>query len=738
MRSKLIKSLAVDGIPCFGIASEELGPLTQLTFLYGPNGSGKSSIAKTIRSNFQDESVLVELFDKEFMDRLLQPDQRIPGVFAIRDGSPDVQTRIEQLLIGAPDATGRPTLGEITQAERRLEGLTKSMTSNKCAITNAESVLSKECWKKRKGLPKVLQQAFTGFLSNMRANMEKVLEVQQTTQSENLKDLDELCASYEALADENAEATASFSEVPVLTELTAAQEVLLNTSIKSKDNTTFGEFVTLLENSDWVHQGHEYLKISDGKCPFCQQAIADDITASLKGLFDDVYESQIAELKTILAKEATKWDQMQAFIATEKLNTSDDAPAIIDAAEALVRTIEIRKQKIESKIASPAKQVTLDQLATSRTNISKLVQDANKRIDSANRLLANRKKSRESLKEEVWRYYVHSELAHELATYEGVIKAPTSALRNLAPKLKKADDDLKNKRRELSALQSQLTSTIPTVDAINRTLKSLGFLSFSIRRLDEDDTYRLVRPNGASANETLSEGERTLISFLYFFHSLTQTSDDKASAAPILAVIDDPVSSLDGETLFVINLLVRRIIETCIHATGRLKQVILLTHNAYFYKEAVFQPKGMPKGDRSFFILTKRQNGITKFRHYEESPIKSSYTQLWDQVRSAAKADNPELSAWLPNAMRRIIENYFKIAGGLDIDALTAKIPEDERWACHALLAWYNDGSHTAPWDVDYSSLSSDAAVHLRAFKHIFKASGHIAHHDMMMKGASH
>lgn len=91
------------------------------------------------------------------------------------------------------------------------------------------------------------------------------------------------------------------------------------------------------------------------------------------------------------------------------------------------------------------------------------------------------------------------------------------------------------------------------------------------------------------------------------------------------------------------------------------------------------------------------------------------------------------MSAWLPNAMRRIIENYFQIAGGLDTDKVIAGIPESDRWACQALLSWYNDGSHTSPWDIDYSSISSDATTHIRAFQRVFEASGHAAHYEMMM-----
>ncbi len=45
--------------------------------------------------------------------------------------------------------------------------------------------------------------------------------------------------------------------------------------------------------------------------------------------------------------------------------------------------------------------------------------------------------------------------------------------------------------------------------------------------------------------------------------------------------------------------------------------------------------------------------------------------------------------------MRRIIENYFKILGGLNNDQLIEKFDPEERIICNALLSWLNDGIRT-------------------------------------------
>ncbi|WP_180957488.1 AAA family ATPase [Brevibacterium antiquum] len=705
--------------------------MKQVTFLYGPNGSGKSSIAKGLRAA-QEHGLTQELFDKDFVDRLLLPDQRIPGVFVIRDGDPDIQQRIDELAGKQPDG-GRRQPGEIEYAANVVDGLEKSIEKQKRLVNEADSRLSVACWEKRKKLPRPMQQAFKGFLGDSGKNLAEVHRVRASPSPEGLKNSEELLAIYATLESENTKELQRLQKLPNLNELSAEQIDLLTQPIKSKDETNFGDFVRQVGNSDWVRQGLHYLEASRNRCPFCQQSIDADIEASLVSLFDHFYEDQVSVVRGILKSEEGVSAEIDEFLTTIRTSTAEEAPGILKATEPLMQQITLRIEQVKRKIEAPSSEVDLQGFGTLQAEINKLISDANERIDASNQLLRNKQLALESLKAEVWQYYVHSVVDNDLAEYDGAINAPIKALANLEPKLSDARNKLTQKRNELSGLQRRLTSAVPTVEAINRTLLNLGFLSFSIQHIDNDDTYKLVRPDGTPASQTLSEGERTLISLLYYFHKLMRIHEDQSAPGRVVAVIDDPVSSLDGEMLFVINLLLRKIFKSCVDGTGRLEQVFLLTHNAYFFKESEFTPKGISPGDRSFFVLTKGADGRTTYKHYEQSPIKSNYTQLWNQVRAASKSENPEMSAWLPNAMRRIIENYFQIAGGLDTDKVIARIPESDRWACQALLSWYNDGSHTSPWDIDYSSISSDATTHIRAFQRVFEASGHAAHYEMMM-----
>ena len=99
---------------------------------------------------------------------------------------------------------------------------------------------------------------------------------------------------------------------------------------------------------------------------------------------------------------------------------------------------------------------------------------------------------------------------------------------------------------QLKAKEASITSVKPTIDEINRILFSFGFTSFKLAVAGErGDMYRIVRLDGSDAAKTLSEGERSFITFLYFYHMLAGSTSGTGSTVEKVAVFDDPVSSLD-------------------------------------------------------------------------------------------------------------------------------------------------------------------------------------------------
>ncbi len=153
-----------------------------------------------------------------------------------------------------------------------------------------------------------------------------------------------------------------------------------------------------------------------------------------------------------------------------------------------------------------------------------------------------------------------------------------------------------------------------------------------------------------------------------------------------------------------------------------------MTHNVYFHKEISFnKAKGTKKlSDESFWILRKTDN-ISYITEYDDNPIKSSYELLWNELK-----ENPNSIA-APNIMRRILENYFKFFGNVDIDDITKDFPIEQKVVCGSLLSWVHDGSHHMNDDLYVDNNHESNSIYFNIFKQIFVNCNHQSHFDMMM-----
>ncbi|MFH0083694.1 AAA family ATPase, partial [Pseudomonas aeruginosa] len=66
---------------------------------------------------------------------------------------------------------------------------------------------------------------------------------------------------------------------------------------------------------------------------------------------------------------------------------------------------------------------------------------------------------------------------------------------------------------------------------------------------------------GMDAKETLSEGERTFVTFLYFYHLLKGSDSESGVTTDRIVVFDDPVSSLDSDILFIVSSLIKALFD---------------------------------------------------------------------------------------------------------------------------------------------------------------------------------
>lgn len=394
--------------------------------------------------------------------------------------------------------------------------------------------------------------------------------------------------------------------------------------------------------------------------------------------------------------------------------------------------LQLNVQQLIKKSKEPSQIFELEPVGDIINAIEALVSDANTKTIAHNTLVKNIDNEKKKLISEVWKHLIEVDL-HELYTYYKTKKLELEhTIETIGKRVREFNDEIRLREAAIRELEKQTTSVKPTIDDINTLLDSFGFHGFSLALADDDMSYKLVREDESEAKDTLSEGEKTFVTFLYFYHLLKGSNTESGITADRVVVFDDPVSSLDSEILFIVGSLIKNVFDEARNRFSPVKQVFVLTHNVYFHKEVSFHKSRSDKAlkDETFWVVRK-PDGCSKFEKYDGNPIKTSYELLWSEVRSPS----PSLLT-IQNVMRRILENYFKFFGGVDPRDVCSQLQGKEQMICNSLLSWVNDGSHYAHDDLYVSLDQGTVQSYLEVFHQIFVLAGHEAHYRMMMGDA--
>jgi wobble nucleotide-excising tRNase len=369
---------------------------------------------------------------------------------------------------------------------------------------------------------------------------------------------------------------------------------------------------------------------------------------------------------------------------------------------------------------------TADALQAIKTRID----ETNSRVRSHNETVRNLKQVRSELIDRCWKWIVSDEAAGILADYRKQRDAISKGVAGLEDKIRSLTSTLRTNEQELAELEAQTTSVEPTVREINEILLAFGFRSFRLSKAERPDFYKLVRPDGTDAAETLSDGERSFVTFLYFYHLLEGSLTASGVTDDRIVVFDDPVSSLDSDVLFIVSTLIKEILSAIRQGIGPIRQAFVLTHNVYFHREVTFRPRGT-KGPQDRFWTLRKTNDVTTVRRHDVNPIKTGYEMLWVQVRAAGSTDPT-----IQNTLRRILESYFTLLGNVDSDEICAQFEGADKVVCKSLFSWVNSGSHAVHGD-EYATMDgTSVSVYLDVFREVFVKTQHLGHYEMMMEAA--
>ena len=728
----MIKSISLKQVATFDNDGTIVDNLKKVNFIYGANGCGKTTISNFLYNSgdtkyekcnldWVNEEIKTLVYNKEFRDRNFG-NGKLGGVFTLGEATADEIKEIEEKVTALK--------------ELKKEGVKKRETFEVVSNKKKELIVTfKEfCWSsiylKYKN---TFKDAFAGSLNKEKFKTKILFE--NTNNVSDLKTLEYLKEKSKTIFGERPQKLTSISQILFSRIIEIEKSDIWNKIIIGKADIDIAKLIQRLNINDWVNQGSNYLQ-EDETCPFCQEkTISDDFRKQLNSFFDEEFVEDINTVKK-LKEEYTlltlnlvnELNQIETTQKNEKNNKLD-----LEKFSALLKTLDSQilanKELLNNKIKEPSRNIDLINLEEQFNLISDVIENANSEIIKNNIIVSNYNSEKDTLIKYVWKYCL-DEFSVLIAKFISDNNGFDAGIAALKLQLQRKLDAYSTLDAEIKTLSKDVTSIQPTIDEINRLLLNYGFINFKIVPASDEGFYQIQREDGTIAEKTLSEGEITFITFLYYLQ-LTKggVSQETVNDERIL-IIDDPISSLDSNVLFIVSTLIKEIAKDIKSNIGNIKQLILLTHNVYFHKEVSYEGLNR-KGEKSFFWIIRKSNNKSIAHSYaDQNPIQSSYELLWREI----KEWEHNSGITIQNTMRRIIENFYSILGNKRDDFLINKFEtREEKDICRSLLSWTNEGSHTLPDDLYIEAPNDTITTYIEVFKKIFYYTENKGHYLMMM-----
>ena len=730
-----------------------------INFFYGKNGTGKSTLAKCFEDEYPDHFLEyrdnVELknyevltYNREYIKNNIQSLGNIPGVFMLSETSGNVQNEILDKKV------------QLNIADKDMQVKYKTLKDAEYKVEILPSDYQERVWKKTRGIVKEYAKCFSGLGTKNRF----FYDIKNREPKEMREE--ELSNRYKIIfGDEPDYPYPSLTPVHEL-QLTSDEITLLSEPLVNQDNSVFSAFIKRISASNWVREGHEkFHKISEGKCPYCQQKLPSSFESDYADCFSEIYNNQINKIRNIRDKYSEYANKVDSCIATNiTFMNSYTSSVYSDITYIKFQKMERESDKLrnaimknisllEEKIKDPASIIGLDDVSEMVKIVNTCIIECNASIDETNEIILNKKEAQVQLIEDMRsyvRFVIDKDLVELNVKYQQAETEKTKAKEEYenAHKLFVCISD------ELKKLNSQTINTNKAKDDINMLIRSAGFQGFHIEEKPGTKyIYQLVRSNGSIADE-LSEGERNFIGFLYFYTVVMGTQSDEGDRKNKIVVIDDPVTSMDSSAMFTVATLIRNMVDICRNTLRYeerglddfIHQVFCLTHNPFFYREISHNYLSY-YDSVNYYLISKDSdneshitlcvkpcigpdNGENKENY---TPIKNSYDALWSEFNDSK---DPMVKM---NCARRIIEYYFiQVCGFTNLDLKNALINDKKLEAMgmnavvSAMLSCLEGGHANFIDGLYFDSMAIDAKQIETSFEAVFTVMGQAQHYKMM------
>ena len=683
----------------------------RFNLIYGWNGSGKTTLSNLLRTlekrqpitegqvefTFDGTKVTgpelaaaalpqVRVFNRDFVARNVfeAGSPHLPPVFVFGEESAEKQRKIDEI-------------------KARLPELTKAALAAAGRVTTATTSLTQYAADKARGIKVLLTTPGGGPFNNydagnFRVDIKRALEQSQDGKAPSPLPGEEF-EGLKGLINGRpmAEVTVPAVSFPDVISLHRGVREALGRKVVSSVLT---ELTARPEVAAWVGAGLP-LHTDDGDashCKFCEQPLPPARLRQLEAHFNDEFKRLSAELADLvttiesaagdlrsvsLLRKTELYSELQAAYEEDRISLEAHLGNVAIGLDGLARAVSSKKERMFESLDLSSVLAGGDGRPNAQSStLGAFLQAINAGLPALSEFMGRRSLTQlvrhvESHNERTRNFEEQVKLARERLRDHELVEALSgwterqNALDVATEVEKGARQAQANSEAELKMLEADILEHRPPADELNQEL--ISFLGREEIQLAVEDTgYRVLR-GGHPAND-LSEGERTAISFLYFLKSLQDRSFDLASG---IVVIDDPVSSLDSNSLYsAFGFMKRRV--------AGAGQLFVLTHNFTFFRqvrnwfEFLNRGKKAERPARFYMLRTTLDGGRRGAVLTQLDPFLQRYESEYHYVfkRVMAEAERPaglplETYYEIPNLARRLLESFlaFKVPDATTLHA---------------------------------------------------------------------
>ncbi len=706
---------------------EKLAP-KKINFIYGNNGTGKTTISRFIENTeetkfskskiaFDESGECNKLtYNQDFVKINFNLETGLRGIYTFGEESEEKYKLIERRKKDKDELKIKSV-----QNKTKIESINSNNLDIKNKITDKlwDTLKKKYC----NNTPEL----YKGYLGKKEQFFAKCISIDYT---DDILDYDKIVKEYNLLYKEEPVEKSLLQLLDFKSFISLKNSDIFQTEIIENKDIKLSKLIDDLNNGNWVEEGLSYLEQSDNKCPFCQQDVTKEFISKIYSLYDGKYKKDKDDFFLKRNCLISKIDELKKFIL-ENASLIDESELVANTNSYCDKVIEelLKKEKnLKYKCKFSNDDKIFDKFEKRISEINNLIIENNKKIKEIST-------SRQKLSDDAWKF-LRNNCETELKEYFEKVEKNNTELKKIKEENETINKSINEIDIEIKKLEDSITSITKTITQINATLEKFNYTNFKLIENLDHLTYSIIRPDGSNASSTLSEGEFSFISFLYFYNLIFGSRTRSGLEEDHIIVIDDPVTSMDSNTLFIISTLIRELIELCLNDRRHIKQLFIFSHNLYFFKEVTYGYDDARKRlnrENVEFVVVSKVNGESQIKSFGcTNPIKTSYELLWNKLREKEFDDDS-----IQNTMRRILEQFLKMVdyGGPNNrnTELINMFDDVDKPIVKSLLSYINDGSHSI---MDDLYISRDAAANenaLKIFKQIFIKLGFKDHYNRMM-----